>query len=269
MKLTMTRHGTAAALLAFVAPFALVAPAARAQPASGAASAPSAQGASQSAGATRPDAAANAEAIRRRAEANQRANAPRMLSAEDTRFMQRAAALSGLMVQAGNIGLRRAVDPAVHGLAQTLVAHHEALAGEVERMARDHHARLGGENGSDGHAALLKRLATTGGFDSVFVREVGIAIPRQAIAQLAGSAGPAGAAAAGGPGAGSAAAPAAQSEAAPGGRGEPEDPAAWRPKFVQTLRDDLATAQQIPLRNAPDRTPNSSTGQGPAVGPAR
>ena len=188
----------------------------------------------QSEGAQNQEAAANAEAIRRRAEAaHAAASSAQKSSAADMRQLQDAAAVNRLLIAAGEIGMRRAVDPAVQGLAQSMVARQRALAGELEGIAKNQGAAPGKASGVGGsHGTLLAQLQKDGGFDTRFVREAGIEVPTQALARLGTPPGPGG------------------------------DPAwlAWRGKFVDTLRDQLAIAQQIPLRNAADRTPRSSSG---------
>lgn len=184
--------------------------------------------AAKSAGAMDADASANAESIRRRAANAQQANASHPLSSTEVGWMRQAAGMSRSLVEAGKIRVKRAVDPAVQGLAQSLVVRQEALMQELLAIANAQHLRMADAAPS----APLPRLAKTAGFDTVFVREVGIAMQTRAI-------------------------DIARSEATANGDAQL---AAWRSKYLDALRDGLSTAQQIPLRNAPDKTPKSSSG---------
>jgi hypothetical protein len=185
--------------------------------------------AKKSAGSVDADAARNAEAIRQRAPSPEQAGAPAKLSSEAQAMLQQAAGVSRNLVDAGRIGQRRAVDPAVQGLAQSLVVRHQALLQEAEAIAKEHGLRLGGKATAN---AQMARLSRTGGFDTVFVREVGIDMQTQAVAKLGDQA----------------------------AGGNDAELSAWHAKYVDALREGLSTAQRIPLRNAPDKTPRSSSG---------
>ena len=183
----------------------------------------------KSEGASNPEAAANAEAIRRRAAAAQAASAPEKSASVDQKAMREAWSVTQLLIQAGEIGMRRAVDPAVQGLAQSMAVRHRELAGELEAMAKTQHVPLASDAS---HRARLARLPDGGGFDTAFVRDIGIEVPTQAIAKLG---------------------------AEPSSAGDPAW-TAWRGRLVDTLREQLSMAQRIPLRNAADKTPRSSSG---------
>jgi hypothetical protein len=148
--------------------------------------------------------------------------------------MLQATGISKALVAAGKIGQRRAIDPAVQGLAQAIVVRHEALALELEGFAQTEHVSL---KEAPALAQPLTRLAQTGGFDTVFVRDVGIGMQTLAIERSGSKA----------------------------ARSEEERLAALQTRYVDTLREGLSMAQQIPLRNASDKTENSSSGDSSAT----
>ena len=198
----------------------------------------------KSAGSLDPGAAANADAIRSRAQAAQKAAAPPPISDVEARWMREAAHVSRALIGAGNIGLSRAVDPAVQGLAQSLTVRHQALMQELQELAKAQHISLGEAPTSTTSPAPLPSLAhlnTTGGFDTAFVREVGIDMQTRAIAEARQV-------------------PELRSDARL---------AVWRGKYMDALRDGLSTAQQIPLRNARDKTEKSSSGEPAAAAPSK
>lgn len=183
----------------------------------------------KSEGATNRDAATNAKAIQLRAEKAQQRLVARPLSESDKRWMRQATGVSKALVEAGKIGQRRAIDPAVQGLAQALVVRHQALASELESFAQTENVSL---KETPPFSTPLTRLAQTGGFDTVFVREVGIGMQTQAI----------------------------ERSGIKVAQSKEERLATLQTKYIDTLREGLSMAQQIPLRNASDKTEKSSSG---------
>lgn len=144
--------------------------------------------------------------------------------------MQEALAASRFGIEAGRIGLHLATAPAVKNLAQKLAANHGALARQLEELAQSRGIALD-STPSSAQRNALERLQTGGrGFDTRFVRTVGVE-SQQRVTELFERA-------------------SAQSDDA--------QLRAWIDTQLVALRDQLSEAQRIPLRHAADRVPNSS-----------
>jgi putative membrane protein len=187
--------------------------------------------AAQSAGSQSADAQNNAAAIAQRAASALQAAQLKPFNEQERAFVAKALAGGAFEVQAGQVGIKRAVDPAVKSYAQMLVAQHGQANKELAQLASQRNAQSATtETLPPDKRETIAILEKTAGFDTVFIRSVGIeahqadiALFEQAYAQT-------------------------------------QDPQlkAWIGNKLPTLRDHLAQAQQTPLRNAPDKTPSSS-----------
>lgn len=189
--------------------------------------------------ASKAEALQNAAGIAQRAASALEAAKPGPWSKQDRAFMQAARASSAFAVEAGRIGLRRGTDPAVKNLAQLLAAEHGAAVNEIDGMARSRGVRLRTAPAA-AQQRRLQQLRTTGGFDTAFVRSVGVEAQQGNVALY---------------------------EQAQARLRDPELKA-WIEARLQRLGEQLTTAQQIPLRHALDRTPNSGRNEATPAAPA-
>jgi predicted outer membrane protein len=134
--------------------------------------------------------------------------------------------------------LRGGTGPAVKNLAQLLAAEHGAAVKEIDGMAQSLGLRLPVAP-TVPQQRSLQQLSTTGGFDTAFARSVGVEA-QQGDWRCTRRAGPH-----------------PQSELK-----------AWIEARLQHLGEQLTTAQQIPLRHAPNRTPNSGCNEATPAAPA-
>lgn len=185
------------------------------------------------ASAERAEAKREASRIKERAAAELEAQRPPPWSQAERRFLQSALAVGRFGAEAGRIGVDRATDPAVKNLAQKLAFNHEALQGALQELARSRDFILTAAPSSSDPQSLQRLRKAGGDFDTVFVREAGVQAQQRAV-QLFEKA-----------------------------RADSRDTLLqpWLETQLLALRDQLSEAQRIPLRHAPDRTPNSSHNQ--------
>jgi putative membrane protein len=187
--------------------------------------------AAQSAGTQSADAQNNAAAIAQRAASALQAAQPKPFNEQERTFIAKALAGGAFEVQAGQVGLKRAIDPGVKSYAQMLVAQHGQANKELAQLSSDRNAQpaITATLPADKRETIAM-LEKTAGFDTAFIRSVGIEAHQADIALFEQA------------------------------YVQTHDPQlkAWIGNKLPTLRDHLAQAQQTPLRNAPDKTPSSS-----------
>lgn len=188
---------------------------------------------------SKAEALQEAAGIAQRAASALEAAKPAPWSEQERAFLQAARASSAFAVEAGRIGMRRGTDPAVKNLAQQLAAEHGAAVKELDGMAQSRGLRLPGAS-TAAQQRSLHQLRTTGGFDTAFVRSVGVGAQQGDVALY---------------------------KAAQARIRDPELKA-WIAARLQRLGEQLTTAQQIPLRHALDRTPNSGRNEATPAAPA-
>jgi putative membrane protein len=185
---------------------------------------------SQSSAAQDADVRNNSAAIANRAAEALKATLPNPLNEQARGFIAKAMAGGAFEAEASSIGARRAVAPAVKSYAQMLVEQHGQANKELAQMLSERNAEVAPSLAPDKRETIAMLHKTTG-FDATFVRSVGIEAHQADIALFEQAY--------------------AQTEDAP--------LKAWIGNKLPVWRAHLAQAQQIALRNAPDKTPSNGT----------
>lgn len=184
---------------------------------------------SQSSTAQDADVRNNSAAIANRAAEALKATLPNPLTEQERGFIAKAMAGGAFEAEASNIGTRRAVAPAVKSYAQTLVEQHGQANKELAQMVSERNAEVAPSPAPEKRETIAMLHKTTG-FDATFIRSVGIEAHQADIALFEQAY--------------------AQTEDAP--------LKAWIGNKLPVWRAHLAQAQQIALRNAPDKAQSSS-----------
>lgn len=168
-------------------------------------------------------------AIANRAAAALKATLPNPLNEQERGFIAKAMAGGAFEAEASIIGARRAVAPAVKSYAQTLVEQHGQANKELAQMVSERNAEVPPSVAPDKRETIAMLHKTTA-FDTTFIRSVGVEAHQADIALFEQAY--------------------AQTEDAP--------LKAWIGNKLPIWRAHLAQAQQIALRNVPDKTPSNS-----------